>query len=94
MGLLKEIHEDWHLQKYKARLVMKGYSQIPGMDFLQTFSPIVRLEMIRMILVLAVNMDWEMTQMDVKGAYLNGNLKEEVYMKQPKGYGDGTDKVC
>ena len=47
-----------------------------------------------MILVLAVNMDWEMTQMDVKGAYLNGNLEEEVYMKQPEGYGDGTDKGC
>ena len=47
-----------------------------------------------MILALAVNMDWEMTQMDVKGAYLNGNLEEEVYMKQPEGYDDGTEKVC
>ncbi len=64
------------------------------MDFSETFSPVVRLEMICTILALTVNFDWELTQMDMKGAYLNGNLEEEVYMLQPEGFGDRTNKVC
>ena len=91
---LKKYLKSGQLDKYKARLVTKGYSQILGMDFSETFSPVVRLETIRMILALTVNFDWEVTQMDVKGAYLNGNLDEEVHMLQPDGFGDGTDKVC
>ena len=92
--LLKKYLKSGQLDKYKARLVAKGYSQIPGMDFSETFSPVVHLETIRTILALTVNFDWEVTQMDVKGAYLNGNLDEEVYMLQPDGFGDGTNKVC
>ena len=61
---------------------------------MDTFSPVVRLETIRAILVLAVSQDWEIQQMDVKGAYLNGTLKEEVYMRQPEGFEDGTQRVC
>jgi hypothetical protein len=82
------------LQKYKACLVAKGYSQIPGMDYTDTFSPVVRLETIRAVLALAVNLDWEIEQMDVKGAFLNGLLREDVYMQQPDGYSDGTNCVC
>lgn len=52
------------------------------------------METIRLMLALAVIFDTEITQMDVKGAYLNGHLEEEVYMRQPDGYQDGTDKVC
>jgi hypothetical protein len=91
---LKKYLKTGELDKYKARLVAKGYSQIPGMDFSQMFSPVVCLETIRVILALAVNFGWELMQMDVKGAYLNGNLEEEVYMLQPDGFGDGTNKVC
>ena len=72
--------------KYKARLVAKGYFQILGIDYINTFSSVVYLESIQALLALATIKDWEMQQMDVKGAYLNGNLKEEIYMAQPEGY--------
>ena len=72
----------------------KGYSQIPGLDFLDVFSPVICLETIRVLLALAAVEDWEIQQMDVKGAYLNGNLKEEIFMMQPEGYSDGSNKAC
>ncbi len=91
---LRKFTKTGELEKYKARLVAKGYSQIPGMDFYETFAPVIRMETIRLMLALAVTFDTEITQMDVKGAYLNGHLEEEVYMRQPDGYQDGTGKVC
>jgi len=88
--MVKKYDREGNLQKYKARLVAKGYSQIPGMDYNDTFAPVVRMETIRTLLALAVQENWEIQQMDVKGAYLNGTLKEKIYMKQPEGYDDGT----
>ena len=64
------------------------------MDYTDTFSPVVRLETIWTLLALAVTKDWEIQQMDVKGAYLNGTIKEQIYMKQPEGYDDGTGHIC
>ena len=64
------------------------------MDYTDTFSPVVHLKTIRTLLALAVAEDWEIQQMDVKGAYLNGTIKEEIYMRQPKGYDDGTGCLC
>ena len=92
--LVQKYNKEGILEKYKAYLVAKGYSQIPGMDYTDTFSPVVKLETIRVILALAMSQNWEIQQMDVKGAYLNGMLKEKVYMRQPKGFEDETKHVC
>ena len=91
---LKKYNKEGILTKYKARLVAKGFSQIPGMDFNQTFAPVIRFETIRAIMAEAVWKKWKLCQADVKGAYLNGYLKETVYMDQPYGFNDGTGKIC
>ena len=80
----------------KARLVCKGYAQIEGQDFDEMFSPVARMEVIRMFLAYACHKQFKVYQMDVKSAFLNGNLEEEVYMEQPKGFSlkDKPDYVC
>ena len=71
---------------YKARYVAKGFSQKEGIDFTETFSPTTRMESIRTIMQLAVQNDWKIDQMDVKGAYLHAPIECDVYVKQPPGY--------
>jgi hypothetical protein len=90
----KKYNKSRELVKYKARLIAKGCSQRPGQDYNKTFAPVVRLETIRAILTLVQEKKMVVQQMDVKGTYLNGTLQEEVYMRQPNGYGDGTNRVC
>ena len=92
--LTKKYDKQGNLQKFKARLVAKGYTQMPGMDYMDTYTPVVCLETIHTLLALAISEDWEIQQMDVKGAYLNGRIKEEIYMKQHDGYDDRTDHLC
>lgn len=81
-----KLNEDGSIQKHKARLVAKGYAQRPGIDFNETFAPVARMETIRTILALAAQMRLSIYQMDVKSAFLNGELSEEVYVEQPQGY--------
>ena len=72
--------------RYKARLVAKGYVQNFGIDYEEVFAPMARMETIRVLLALAAQEGWQVHHMDVKSAFLNGELEEEVYVKQPYGY--------
>lgn len=81
-------HSDGSVARYKARLVANGNQQEEGLDFSETFSPIVKQPTIRVALSLAVHHNWSLRQLDVSNAFLHGMLEEEVYMKQPLGYRD------
>lgn len=78
--------ESGNVTRNKARLVAQGYTQIEGVDFDETFSPVARLESIRLLLGISCMMKFKLFQMDVKCAFLNRYLNEEVYVEQPKGF--------
>ncbi|KAK2445248.1 putative mitochondrial protein [Trifolium repens] len=80
--------ENGTVTRNKARLVAQGYTQIEGLDFDETFAPVARLESIRLLLGVACILKFKLYQMDVKSAFLNGYLQEEVYVEQPKGFVD------
>jgi hypothetical protein len=81
-------NSDGTISRYKARLVAKGFHQQYGIDFAETFSPVVKPPTVRLILALAVTYSWPLRQLDVRNAFLHDILKEEVYMQQPIGYVD------
>ncbi|GJR12854.1 retrovirus-related pol polyprotein from transposon TNT 1-94 [Tanacetum coccineum] len=77
---------DDQVERYRARLVVKGYAQKEGIDFNEIFSPVVRITTIRVVLAMCATYDLHLEQLDVKTAFLHGNLDEEIYMLQPEGF--------
>jgi transposase InsO family protein len=90
----RKIGADLELERLKARLVAQGFSQIPGIDFQFTYAETLRLDSQRAILALGTTHNYDIHQMDVKTAYLNSTLTEDIYMRQPEHYDDGTGRVC
>ncbi|KAK8667494.1 hypothetical protein V6N13_007643 [Hibiscus sabdariffa] len=92
----KKTDMDGNVQIYKGRLVAKGFRQIHGVDYDETFSPVAMFKSIRILLAVAAFHDYEIWQMDVKTAFLNGKLEEDVYMTQPEGFvtPENARKVC
>jgi hypothetical protein len=85
-----------YVSRYKARLVVKGYAQIHGIDYEETYSLVAKMTIVRAIIVMATTKGWSLHQMDVRNVSLHGDLHEEVYMEQPPGYVDQThpNLVC
>ncbi|KAJ0833844.1 putative RNA-directed DNA polymerase [Helianthus annuus] len=81
-----KVGTDGKVIKYKARLLAKGYSQKYGIDYEETFAPVARFETIRIVIAVAALKGWLLHQMDVKSAFLNGELTEEIYVEQPEGF--------
>jgi transposase InsO family protein len=91
----KKIGKDGQVERYKARFCAKGYSQKEGIDYNDTFAPVLKYKSLRIILALAATRDLELKQMDVQTAFLNAHIKEEVYMDQPQGFEQGgANIVC
>ncbi|XP_034672601.1 probable leucine-rich repeat receptor-like protein kinase At1g35710 [Vitis riparia] len=87
---------DGTINKYMARLVAKGFRQIAGFDFNETFSLIVKPTTIRIVLTITLNLQWKVRQLDVNNAFLNGDLHEDIFMHQPQGFIDPVNPnyVC
>lgn len=81
-----KLNKKGEVDKYKARLVAKGYAQQHSVDYNEVFAPVARWDTIRMILALAAQKNWCVFQLDVKSAFLYGELSEDVYVEQPQGY--------
>lgn len=80
--------------RHKARLVAKGYTQRQGVDYNETYAPVVRYTSVRFLIALSVQRGLKIHQMDAITAFLQGDLSEEIYLEQPEGFEDNTGRVC
>ena len=81
-----KLNVDGSIARHKARLVARGFLQREGLDYSEVFAPVARLETVRLVVALACNQGWSTFHLDVKSAFLNGPLEEEVYVTQPPGF--------
>jgi hypothetical protein len=87
---------DGNIERYKACLVARGFTQEEGIDYFETFSLVIKQVTVRLVFSILVSRDWKNHQLDIYNAFLNGILDEEVYMKQPSGFVDSAlpSHVC
>jgi hypothetical protein len=80
-----KVKSDRTLDCFKARLVARGFSQIYGINYFETFTPTIRIDTLRVFLVIAAKKNWDLTHIDVKNAFTESHLKEKIYLSPPKG---------
>jgi len=83
-------HVDGSIERYKARLIARGFTQQKGIDYSETFNPVIKQSTVRLVFFIVVSYNWKIHQLDIHNAFLNSVLHEQVYMKQPLGFVDST----